>query len=157
MEDVKEFLKENNINIDKVLFDDKKLNDLFLNRVTYLDKSYIDSDLLLTYDCLPIYIINILDYVNYDLSKLKEKGVIRIKEYCNLLYQYCKNNPELIESNPIFKLKKIVLIELFGPDRLEELNSIRKKVQERAIEIYERIEKNYLVSTRNLYFLIDYY
>lgn len=157
MKDVKKFLKENNINIDKVLFDDKRLNDLFLYRITYLNKNNIDSDLLLTYDCLPIYIINVLDYVNYDLSKLKEKELTQIKKYCNLLYQYCKNNPELIESNPIFKLNKKVLIELLGTNRLDKLSVIRRKTQEKAIEIYKRIEKDYLVSTRNLYFLIDYF
>lgn len=156
MKNVKKILEENKINIDEIFFDDKKLNDLFLNKVIYLDKKDIDEKLLLAYDFLPLYIINLIDYVNYDLTNLRENELKQIKEYCNLLYKYSKNHPELIETNPIFKLNKNIKINLFGIDILEEFSNMKKTSYEKALEIYEKLEKNYLLSNKDLYFLIDY-
>lgn len=156
MKDVKKFLEKEKINIDEILFDDKKLNDLFLNRITYLDKKDIDEKLLLEYDFLPLHIINIIDYVNYDLSNLRENELKQIKEYCNTLYKYSKNHPELLENNPIFKLNKKILISLFGIDILEEFDNMKKTSYEEALKTYEKLQKYAFVSNKDLYILIDY-
>lgn len=155
---VDQILKELEIDIDEILFSNYNVGNLFDYKVNYLTYDKIDGKKVVTYDLLPLYIKTIFEDIDYDFKRLTQKQSFHIRIYFSFLYKYCKENPELMFSNPLLKEKEEVIIHFLGKDKLEELKQLSKKTTDKAIFIYKNIIKNdKFTYKKDLYFLIKYF